>query len=540
MTPKCLKTFWTEDRAAISPLYAVGILALVAISGVGFDYGRMMALDSELQNAADQAALAAATQLNGGTDAMVRARNAATNTFATAASAYVNETRFANDQRNLPSGTTDPRPITSLTFRFFNGYGNDSVGTELTNDNQGAQAQVVEVTVNARRVYYALTPLVGAFNSGNVIGKAMAALESATCNVPPMMFCVPNVNGVADTSFPTAADIGKGMHLHMNANAADPWAPGNFGFLNINYTYPNGTNPNHTLGFNEAFNGCTGGQIETQTGVRDPQADALNSRFDMYNQSMNNNACQAGTGNYCPAENVRRDWVNVQSPAGQYDLAEIAGLSCSSTASNNWVEVGSLPASPASGDEMAHPGALGFPKDNCFLTGNCTVVGNVGTSASTPNWNASDYMTKHHPGVDLATAAPNGTRFEVYKWEIANKGTALTSPTKVGYYATLKNSGKYDVQLYCAFPQPVVGTGVPASNTQKDRRLMTVAAVDCTNLHGSQPVTPLRWVDLFIVQPAEVNGSDKAFFVEIAGPARRAGGGSGFQYFGRKKAVLIR
>lgn len=533
-----LSTFWTEDRAAVSPLYAVGILALVAISGVGFDYGRMMALDSELQNAADQAALAAATQLDGRTDAMTRARSAATNTFATAASAYVNETRFANDQRD--TSATDPRPITSLSFRFFDGYANDSVGTELTSDSQGAQAQVVEVTVNARRVYYALTPLVGALNSGNVIGKAMAALESATCNVPPMMFCVPNVNGVADTSFPTAADVGKGMHLHMNANAADPWAPGNFGFLNINYTYPNGTNPNHTMGFNEAFNGCTSGQVETETGVRDPQADALNSRFDIYLQSMNNNSCQTGTGNYCPAENVRRDWVNVQSQPGQYTADEIAGLSCSSTESTNWVEISSLPTTPETDDLLQFPGAQGFPKDNCFLNSSCSVVGNAAASASTPNWTGDAYMAQHHPGVALATAAPNGTRFEVYNWELADKGARLASPAKVGYYADLKNSGKYSVDLYCSFPQPTIGTGVPASSTQKDRRLLTVAAVDCTGLNGSQPVTPLRWVDLFLVQPAEVGGSDKAFFVEIAGPARRPGGGAAFQYYGRKKAVLIR
>ena len=69
-----LNRFTTDQRGAIGPLYAVGILAFVAISAVGFDAGRLWALDTELQNAADQAALAAATQLDGGDDAITRAR----------------------------------------------------------------------------------------------------------------------------------------------------------------------------------------------------------------------------------------------------------------------------------------------------------------------------------------------------------------------------------------------------------------------------------------------------------------------------------
>jgi hypothetical protein len=369
----------------------------------------------------------------------------------------------------------------------------------------------------------------------------MAALEAATCNVPPMMFCVPQPGGVADTSFPTAADIGKGVHLHMNANAADPWAPGNFGFLDLNYTYPHGTNPNHTMGFNEAFNGCATGQIESQTGVRDPESDALNSRFDMYNHSMNNNSCQSGTGNYCPAENVRRDWVNVQNVNAPQDLADIAGLTCDTNPSSSWVTVDSLPTAVTDVDDvMQAVSKQGFPKDNCFLDNSCTVFGNAAASATTPNWDAAAYMAQHHSGTSLATAAPNGTRYEVYKWELADKNARLGSPTKVGYYADLKNSGKYDVTLYCAFPQPVIGTGVPASSTQKDRRVMTVAAVNCTGLHGSQPVNVLRWVDLFLVQPADINGSDQSFFTEIIGPARKPDGSAGFQYFGRQKAVLIR
>ena len=58
--------FWRDEGAAIAPLYALALFGLIGMAGVGWDYGRLMAMDSELQNAADQAALAAATQLDAG------------------------------------------------------------------------------------------------------------------------------------------------------------------------------------------------------------------------------------------------------------------------------------------------------------------------------------------------------------------------------------------------------------------------------------------------------------------------------------------
>jgi hypothetical protein len=466
---------------------------------------------------------------------MANARDAATNAFASAGSAFVNETRFANDSR--VTGAADTRPITNLSFRFYDGYDSttDEPGTELTSDSQSADAKVVEVIVNARRVFYALTPLVRAVSSGDVNGRAWATLQSSTCNVPPLMFCLPqNDSGVVDLNFPTEADIGKGLKMHLNANQADPWAPGNFGFLNIDYDYPNGTNPNHTLGFNEAFNGCSSEVIESETGVRDPQADALNSRFDMYNSSMNNNSCQSGSGNYCPAENVRRDWVNVQT-VNNVAAASLAGLTCNSNESNTWREVSAIDTVAPTGGQLVRPSNVGFPMDTCFGS-TCTVVGDA-------NWNGDAWMAANHPDVNLSTAAPNGTRWEVYNWELEDKAARLGSPKKVGYKATRRPGGgaaRYNVELYCSFPQPTIGTGIPATDDQKDRRVLTVAAVDCTGLHGSSPVKTLRWVDLFLVKPANLTGADKEFFTEIIGPAKKANGDSGFQYFGRNKAVLIR
>ncbi len=66
-----------NESGAIAPTFALSLFALVAVGGIGFDYARLAAMDSELQNAADQAALAAVGQLDGQPGACLRASGAA-------------------------------------------------------------------------------------------------------------------------------------------------------------------------------------------------------------------------------------------------------------------------------------------------------------------------------------------------------------------------------------------------------------------------------------------------------------------------------
>ena len=47
-------------------------------------------------------------------------------------------------------------------------------------------------------------------------------------------------------------------------------------------------------------------------------------------------------------------------------------------------------------------------------------------------------------------------------------------------------------------------TGAGASATLKDRRVLTVAVVDCTagNVQGSTNIKVKKWVDMFLVEPS--------------------------------------
>src|SRR3546814_1587231 len=75
--PRIRKGLLQSTGGAVAPTVALSLFGLIAVGGIAFDYARMASLDSELQNAADQAALAAATQLDGKTGACSRAANAA-------------------------------------------------------------------------------------------------------------------------------------------------------------------------------------------------------------------------------------------------------------------------------------------------------------------------------------------------------------------------------------------------------------------------------------------------------------------------------
>ena len=512
MPRRSVSEFWHDEGAAIAPLYAMALFGLITAAGVGMDYGRMMAMDSELQNAADQAALAAATQLDGGDDAITRAEAAARDALATASSEWVNVTVMSNDGDGIG--------ITDLSFEFYESYDSatDTFGAVATN---GADAEVVMVTVNGREAFFALTAVVDALSSGDIEANAVAGVETATCNVPPLMFCVPS----GDTDFPGTGDIGKGISMHVRANQAESWAPGNFGFLDIEYTNIDPNHQNHMTGMNSDFLGCAGDVIESRTGSRTPEMRALNTRFDIY-ENGGQVDCQ-GNGDFCPSQNTTKNWVVAQS----FNSSDTAsGPGCATSPNNpTWVETASTSGATDPATEA------GFPQDTSTIDGYGNGI-----------WAADSFMTANYGAGSLSGVTDldgNGSisRYEVYKWQLENISGRLGQGTKVGYNSTLGNNGKYSGTAYCAYPQSISETPVVPSSTQKDRRIITVAAVDCSGLNGHAPVNILRWVDLFLVQPASSSGADKSFYAEVMGEAEPPGADqASFQYYGKNKPVLLR
>lgn len=514
MVRRTTQRFLRDENGAIAPLYALALFGLITAAGVGWDYSRLMTMDSELQNAADQAALAAASQLTGTDGAMQRARDAANNYLATATSQWVNETKLSNDGNG--------RPITALTFEFYESYdrATDEFGDAVTNDADGAKAKVVRVIVNGREAFYALTAIVGAVRSGPIEADAVAGMDSAVCKAPKMFICAPT------RSFPQPSDKGKGFLLRLLPNATDAFTPGNFGFLDVDGTVKNDHdhgNPNHELGKNSELSGCvhsTG--IDSEPGFVAPETRALNTRFDQYGPSIPN--CNTSNGNFCPSQNVVSTTV--------YKRVLTGGGTNPATASCHPTNRGDAMLLPDALAEMTTQlnNTPGYTRDDCMVSGSCGSVGDG-------QWSGQAYMNANHGAVDLLSVT-DGSRFGVYQWELEDR-TSRLPVQKIGY--RLGTGGADKSAIYCRYPQPVDQPAVVPSAAQKDRRIMTVASVDCTGLNGRDKLDVLRWVDLFLVDASKTSGTNAGqIMTEIIGPARKPGGDYAFQTYGRNKPVLLR
>src|SRR4029079_4759512 len=210
------RNLWRRDRAAVAPLTAMSLCALIAVGEVAFDVAQRAWMDTELQQAADQAALAAATQLDGKANSITRAQ-------AAAQSMITNVTKFAD----VGGGST----VGGMTFTFYASYDqtNDTYGTVVTPGAAGADAsaKVVKVTLGTRTAQDEMTTIAGA-NSGSSPASATASVGNAICKTPPVMLCNPDEpsgNTNEDLAYNPVA--GQGLRLITG----DASVPGNFGWL---------------------------------------------------------------------------------------------------------------------------------------------------------------------------------------------------------------------------------------------------------------------------------------------------------------------
>jgi Flp pilus assembly protein TadG len=482
---------WRNADGAVAPTVALSLTALIAVGGIAFDYARMASLDTELQQAADQAALAAATQLDGSANARARATAAANQIVS-------NATVFANDSN--ASG----RSLAVATVAFCSAY-DDSVPNDASDPpdaptgctlaTSDADAKFVVVTMGTRRANYALTPIVAAYNSGDLTAQAAASVQSAICKVPPVMICNPdeppdNLNELLDFN-PI-----RGVGLRLVTGSAS--APGNFGWLESGLG--NGTPAlGGELGYNTPLGPCQAiSGVTTKTGMDTSVLNAFNTRFDVY--ANGNTTCpQQGGGTCSPAMNTRKD---LTCPPNN------AGAACKNN--TNWTPVTYNPPYNAQNQPQALPttGAndpliMGYPHDIChsgvIAKQTCGIVG-------TATWDRDAYFRVNyhwdHTQWMANTGLPaNAARYDVYKWELANPNGSGAKGINFPQQA-----GSQD-----AFARPSTGVaGVAEGASQPDRRTIAVAVLDCyaLNAHGKTTNVPVpSWLKVFLTEPAIKRGT---------------------------------
>jgi Flp pilus assembly protein TadG len=556
---RMVRSLWRNADANVAPTVALSLTALIAMGGLAFDYAHLASLDTELQQAADQAALAAATQLDGQSGASARATAAAQSLIA-------NSTLLAS----TGAKTVTVPDITFCTAFDDSKVSTDDACTKATTTAQKDAARVVWVKVGGRTASYALTPIVAAFTSGTVGGEAVAGLNSAVCKEPPVMMCNPNSDA---TKFDVSTFIGKGIRLiaHNTGPGGGAYAPGDFGFLDVG----SGTKDlSKLMGYGSPPDECVD-VTNPSTEPGDPASviNAFNTRFDIF-ESGDSIGC-FGSSLCPPSANSRKDVVmNHAAPYSKTNCGIITG-----GGGNGW-QVSNSPYRPDTNQFMPDgvtpnpnyvgkftntPDAMGYPRDRCHATdsvGTCT-NGRIGDG----NWDIDTYWRVNHPAAPdphpavvidattglkgypttlnsaieaaypLATDSTRSypTRYQVYRWEMANASTELPS------------TGRAVAGVGTDYGQPVCRSGSGPGATTADRRTIPIAVVNCTGLTGAKPVNPIDWIDSFLVQPAMARSSGKTtystntdIYVEIIGHTSQGTGGTQAQFIRHDRPYLIR
>jgi hypothetical protein len=495
-----------DKSAAVAPTVALSLFALIGAGGIAFDYSRMASLDTELQNAADQAALAGATQLDEEDGAIARATAAAQGLL-------TNETLLAND------GVGRGIAVPEVVFYETRDDAEDEINPiDVSDEDADERANFIRVVVDAREVDFALTPVVGAFSSGQLDAEAVAGLGSSICKVPPLMMCNPDETG---TNLDFDANDYRGFGLRLVEGGGGSWTPGNFGYLQTGLG-PGANVLEYALGANVPPGDClaTDG-VTTKPGENTSVTDAINTRFDIYENGLTNN-CTSGTCS--PSPNVRKDVVR---PAGSNNFGFKTG-------SDPWdlppLANRYLPDVTTGLESSPWPTSMGHPRDICHARdadqndAECT-DGRLGDGnwdrdlffyvnygpprgadalyatdvANTPddNWqeinSLEDFADENE--IDLNEI----TRYEIYKWEI--EAGVLAPP-----YTSHTTTQGPNTTSYLNFGEPVSPhVGLPAGPSQLDRRLTAVAVINCMqqNVQGqAKDVTVAKWVEVFFVEPS--------------------------------------
>jgi len=461
--------FLTDEKGATAVAFAVGLSAFIGLGALTLDLGRAWGLDTQLQNAADAAALACASQLDHKAGARARGRQA------TMAGGLVqNQQRFATDQAaaDVTFAIANIRFLVDLATR--------AVAT--TDDD----ANYCEVTTDPRRVDFSLGRLVTNTASVSPQAVAVAELTIARCRIPPILICNP------DEPNPFNANARRGFGLTLKDGVGGGLAPGNYGFLALP------ADPNPVLSANEIrdawarlrpMSKCFSTFVTSKPGQTTAIAQGFNMRFDIY---------PTGVHQVPPGEPPVQDNVNYSPDMNNVKGLVKSGPQCSYQHPQGW----NKPPQPYNGALPAD--TIGFPRDACAYNGGPCDTTTGGAAFGDGIWDIVSYFQINHPTVNPANIAtlvpqldsnPAISRYEVYRWELNNGLSANAMETAA---PVCHNN-----------PQPV----------SPMRRIVTAAVVDCNALAGKTTIEPEDWVDFFLPEPMGVFDSNKDMYLEVVGPS---------------------
>lgn len=435
-----------RQRGVYVVLMAVLLVVLIAFGALSLDLGRLFILRSEMQNAADAAALAAALELSGRSGSRANAVIAARDVLE-------HDSNFASVRDLLGShigvefhcaigSEYDPEDISSFCS---NAYVDGR--SPAANDAEAHYVRVLlepEVDSDAYSIELYFLPVLNALSSGVenrafLNAAATAGRNYYMCNWPPVMLCNPfeSVGGQFNTA------MSRGGQIQLKQQGGNTWSSGNVSFLQPDVEPGGGAPEVAEYLADEGLVGCTPPIISTETGgMTNQTASALNTRFDLYNP---------------PSPFNRPNAPSLFPPA---------------------------------------PNVINYPRD---LTWDA-VPGDA--RFGNGDWNRTQYWSDYHAWKGLYLT-PSGydsmNRYEVYLWEISESKIPARAPATPGFNAGLPAfDGNPD-------PSHVYTGDYPPPRTIPDRRVIHVAVANCIahDLTGKKTfplIAPEGFARLFITE----------------------------------------
>tara|TARA_R110002049_G_scaffold10127_3_gene50480 strand:- start:190923 stop:192443 length:1521 start_codon:yes stop_codon:yes gene_type:complete len=500
-----ISRFAKEEVGTVAILWGTALVALLGFLAITLDIGRLSSTQAELQSFADNVALAAAGELDGRNDAIIRATNAADNMIS-------DSQTFANGSNTL-SGSTD---YTLIFHSALPDSDLDPLGADVTTDPN--KARFVQVALTPKLLSMSLASALDRMLGGNgfattdVNAEAVAGYTQAACDISPLMFCLP-------PNWESTLGIGDQVLLRSGGNNA-AWGPGNFGFIDLaSFEDTSGVCADEggnrlacLIAAQSQITQCilTNG-ITTEPGQKVGITNAaFNVRFDIYRAVLNG---EKNNPDFAPAPNV----IKGIRPNG--------GGAC------------------IQGNEEVTNTTMALGRDTCLATGSCGGSNRFGDGL----WDRAGYLNRNH---DLADGTADNFATDAHL-PVLTGASAQFVGTRFGMYLREIAYGNNNPNAPAILDPSLPETGRPmCSNNMSSnpaRRVVTAAGVDCaqTTISGSTSNVPVtRFVSMFLTEPV---GSDSSsppsfdIFGEVVGfPDVAGGGAAGFGGIYRDVVQLYR
>ena len=258
-----------RESGAVAITVAISMLVLLGMAGLVIDLGQMFVSKTELQNAADACALAAARELNSTPTTLAvltRAENAGITTGKRNKVGFQDaDVTFATDRDVTFSGTFVGGYVTKATAP------TDTRFVRCSNQRTGIVPMFMQVL---------------GFGDQQVRSTAVASLQGSSgggCGVLPLGFCKHTLPVTCSNPAvtPTANGLCKGQ-WYLGRFSSGGGATGNFNWLDFS---PHGGGASEVRDALQGWGNCDvnlGAVVHAETGVNQSVEVAWNSRFGLY------------------------------------------------------------------------------------------------------------------------------------------------------------------------------------------------------------------------------------------------------------------